>query len=234
MKRVVGLGLVLGVIAAVLGMPHRLHASASASTAEQFYQRILGDWVGTSVSRFDDEEPTTNYFHVKITRSSPRTFREEYVYWRRNPDTGVLEPSGTQTNTATIEPDGTVRCVSSGRGTILIDYKPRKKQWQAKGSGACVAPDQFCAEVSGTVSVEGMPFGLGRKGRIQKGVASWSLRDGHLIGRTEVDSRFRAVVFTKRFRLVTELRAERGSDVHALAARTPAPTAAAHRPLGRS
>jgi hypothetical protein len=197
---------------------------AAASTlggapVERFYERILGDWVGTSVARLQGQEPATTYFHLEITRPNARTFREQFTFFRRNSKTGVLERSGSQTSEAVLEPDGQIRCTASATGTILIDFKPKKQRWQASGAGQCEGTDSFVAQVTGQISVDGMPLGLGKNGRIRKARATWTVKGPSLLGRTEVDSRFRALFLSKSFQLVSELRAERGRDIRAYVAR---------------
>lgn len=189
------------------------------AAAEGFYARMLGDWVGVSVSRVQGQEPSTSYFHLTVSRSDPRTFREQYTYYRRDPKTGALAPSGTQTNLAVLEANEQIRCTASADGTILVDYKPKKQSWQTTGVGRCDGPDRFQADVSGKISVDGMPLGLGKRGRIRSARATWSISGAALLGRTEVESRFRAFVISKSYRVVSEMRAERGRDIHAFAGR---------------
>src|SRR5262249_9520777 len=77
-------------------------SSARAAPAQQFYARVLGDWVGTTVSRLDSDPPVTGYFHLLITRVGENAFQEEYIFYRIHPNTGLLERSGTQTDLTTI------------------------------------------------------------------------------------------------------------------------------------
>jgi hypothetical protein len=184
----------------------------------RFYERILGEWVGTSVTRLPGQEPATTYFRLVISRPDAGTFRQEFTFFRRNRKTGVLERSGTQTTRAILAPDGGVRCVAEASGTILIDFKPKKQTWQTSGTGRCDGDACFLADVTGRVSVDGMPLGLGRRGKIRKARATLELQGTTLVGRSEVETRFRVLLFSKKYRVVTETRAERGRDVHSYAA----------------
>ena len=120
---------------------------------------------------------------------------------------------------ATLESGGRVRCEAEATGTILIDFKPKKQTWKTSGAGRCEGEDRFSADVSGRISVEGTPLGVGKRGRIRSARASWTLQGDTLHGRTEVESRFRALLVSKSYRVVTEMRAQRGRDVPAFVAR---------------
>jgi hypothetical protein len=190
--------------------------------AEQFYTRVSGQWVGTTISRLDDAPPVTGYFHLTVSRVDDHTFQEEYTFYRIHPKTGVLERSGTQIDLSTMEGAGALRRSCKGSGTVLIDYKPKNQRFEASGEARFTSPDHLEAEVKGKIAVDGMPLNLGKNGKLRKATASWSLEDGQLIGQTAVETSFRALLFTKRYRIQTELRAQRGTSVQALAGRVPA------------
>lgn len=206
-------------LVASLLLPTTGAATPSQERVERFYGRILGDWVGESVARVQGQDTATTYFHLSVTRAEPGVFHETFTFYRRDSRTGALQPSGTQTNRATLEASGRVRCEAEATGTILIDFKPKKQTWKTTGAGRCEGDDRFCADVSGRISVEGMPLGVGKRGRIRSARASWTLQGEILRGRTEVESRFRAFLVSKSYRVVTEMRAERGRDVPAFIAR---------------
>jgi hypothetical protein len=78
------------------------------------------------------------------------------------------------------------------------------------------------AAATGKIAVGGMPLGLGKRGKIQKATATWSLADDKLIGQTHLEMNFRVLFFGKRYRIETELRAKRGTNVQIVAGRAPA------------
>lgn len=101
-------------------------ATARLTAAQQFYTRVLGQWVGTTVSRLDAAKPVTGSFHLLITRVDANTFREEYTFYRRHPKTGVVERVGTQSDLSTIASNGVIHRTCRGSGTVLIKFKPKK------------------------------------------------------------------------------------------------------------
>jgi hypothetical protein len=197
-------------------------ATARLTAAQQFYTRVLGHWVGTTVSRLDTAEPVTGYFHLLITRVDENTFREEYTFYRIHPKTGVLERSGTQSDLSTIASDGVIHRTSRGSGTVLIDFKPKNQSFEASGEAHFTGADRLEEAATGKIAVDGMPLGLGKRGKIQKATATWSLADDKLIGQTHREMRFRVLFFGKRYRIETELRAQRGANVQIVAGRAPA------------
>src|SRR5947209_8310851 len=61
---------------------HTGDANAALTAAQQFYTRVLGDWVGSELSRVNDAEPNRGYFHLIIRRGEGETFYEEYAFYR--------------------------------------------------------------------------------------------------------------------------------------------------------
>jgi hypothetical protein len=196
--------------------------TARLTAAQQFYTRVLGHWVGTTVSRLDTAEPVTGYFHLLITRVDENTFREEYTFYRIHPTTGVLERSGTQSDLTTIASDGVIHRTSRGSGTVLIDLKPKNQSFEASGEAHFTGADHLEAEAKGKIAVDGMPLNLGKNGKIPKATASWSLEKEKLIGQSHVEMKFRVLFFAKRYRIETQLRAQRGANVQIVAGRAPA------------
>jgi hypothetical protein len=197
-------------------------SSAHAPSAQQFYTHVLGHWVGTTVSRLNGDPPVTGYFHLVVTRVGENTFQEEYTFYRVHPKTGALERSGTQLDLSTIDSTGMVHRSCKGSGTILIDFKPKNQAFEATGEAHFSGSDRLEAEVKGKIAVDGMPLNLGKNGKLRKATASWALEDGKLVGQTHVETSFRALLFTKRYRVETELRAQRGTSVQLVAGRSPA------------
>jgi len=197
-------------------------ASASLTPAQQFYTRALGDWVGTAVSRLDGADPATTYFHLLITRVDENTFREEYTFYRIHPKKGVLERSGIQSVLSTIDTGAVIHQTCRGSGTILIDCEAKNESFEASGQAHFTGPSHLEAEVKGKIAVDGMPLNLGKNGKLQKATASWSFEDDQLIGQTHVETSFRALFFVRRFRVSTQLRAQRGANIQTVAGQAPA------------
>jgi hypothetical protein len=195
-------------------------ATARLTAAQQFYTRVLGHWVGTTVSRLEGAEPVTGYFHVLIARVDENTFSEEYTFYRIHPKTDVLERSGTQSDLTTIASDGVIHRTSQGSGTVLIDFKPKKQSFQASGEAHFTGADHLEVEAKGKIAVDGMPLGLGKNGKL-KATAAWALEEDKLISQTHVETSFRVLFFTKRYRIEIKLRGPRGDNVQTITGRAP-------------
>jgi hypothetical protein len=204
--------------AVLLGAGASGSAPASPATGEQFFATLLGEWVGTAQQRVDDQEPLTRYFHLAVRRRDAQTFVTTIRYYRPNPKTGALEEAGSERGTSSLQPDGTVQRRLEGTGTVLVNYRPKPETHSAAGSARPTAGG-LEGEASGTIKVDGLPFGLGRRGRIEQAREEWSVRGGVLSGRTTIRARFRALFTTRRFKVETTCRGERGSDVAAVAAK---------------
>ncbi len=197
-------------------------ASAPLTVAQQFYTRVLGDWVGTAVSRLDGADPATTYFHLLITRVDENTFREEYTFYRIHPKKGALERSGSQSVLSTIDSGAIIHQTCRGSGTILIDFEAKNESFEASGQAHFTGPAHLEAEVKGKIAVDGMPLNLGKNGKLRKATAAWSLEDDQLIGQTHVETSFRVFLIAKRFLIETQLRAQRGANLRTVAGQAPA------------
>ena len=205
------------------------NATTPPTAAQQFYARVLGDWVGTTVSRLDGAKPVKGYFHLLITRVDENTIREDYTFYRVQSKTagsseaGGLETSGTESDLSTMESNGAIRRTAQGSGTVLIDFKPKNQSFEASGAAHFTDPDHLEVGVEGKIAVDGMPLGLGKHGKLQKATATWSLEEGKLIGQTQFQASFHVLFFAKRYRIEVQLRAERGTNFQTIAGRVPVP-----------
>jgi hypothetical protein len=193
---------------------------APAAPTERFLAGLVGSWVGTARQLVDDGDPVTRYFRLLVRRQDARTFETRFRYYRPNPQTGKLEEAGHDRSTSVLQPDGSLRRRLNGSGTVLVQYRPKPERHRAAGRARATSADRLEGDATGTIQVEGLPFGLGRHGQIESAREEWRLRDGLLTGRTAIVARFRALLTTRRFRIETVCTARRGADVKALAART--------------
>jgi hypothetical protein len=193
---------------------------APAAPTERFMTGLVGSWVGTARQLVDDGEPVTRYFRLLVRRQDARTFETRFRYYRPNPQTGTLEEAGHDYGTSVLQPDGSVRRRLNGSGTMLVRFRPKPERHRAAGRARATAAGRLEGEATGTIQIEGLPFGLGRHGTIESAREEWRVRDGLLTGRTTIVARFRALLTTRRFRIETVCTARRGADVKALAART--------------
>src|SRR5205807_9804534 len=93
----------------------------------------------------------------------------------------------------------------------------KNQSFEATGEAQFRGPDLLQAELTGKIAVAGMPLNLGKNGKLRKVTATWSLQDELLIGRMSVEAAFRALLITRRYRFESQFRAQRGSDVQAVA-----------------
>jgi hypothetical protein len=114
-----------------------------------------------------------------------------------------------------------VRRTCEGKGTILIDFKPKRQTWNATGMLSSASADRIAITVSGKVTVDGLPLRLGRRGQLRRGTGNWRLEGDRLVGQTRAETVFRALFISKRFHVDTDLSAQRGTDVKALVGRSP-------------
>jgi hypothetical protein len=198
-------------------------ANDPLAAARQFYARVLGNWVGTTVSRVNDDAPVTGYFHLVVSRVDENTFREEYLFYRVLPTTGALERSGTRTYLSTIASDGAIRRTSRGSGTILVNSIPRNQSFEASGEVYFTGPDRLESKAQGKIAVEGLPWNAGKNGKLRKATATVALEEEKLIGRMRFEASFRVLFFRKRFRIESQLRGQRGNNVQVVAGRVAAP-----------
>src|SRR5438094_803464 len=97
-------------------------STSPLAVAQQFYGRLVGHWVGATLSRIGGTEPVSGYFHLVVTRMDENTFREENIFYRVAPKSAALERSGTQSDLSTIESNGVIHRRCRGSGTVLIDF----------------------------------------------------------------------------------------------------------------
>jgi hypothetical protein len=164
----------------------------------------------------------TGYFHLAVTRVDANAFREEFLFYRVLPNTVVLEISGTQSYLSTIASSGAIQRTCRGSGTILIDAKPKNQSFEAGGEVHCTGPDRLEAEVQGKIAVDGMPLNSGKNGKLRNATAIFSLEDDKLIGQMRFEASFRVLFFSKRYRIESQLRGQRGDNVQVVAGRSPA------------
>jgi hypothetical protein len=187
---------------------------------ERFFAELEGEWVGTAQQRVEGQEPLARYFHLVVQRQDARTFAMTVHYFRPNPKTGALEAFGSEQGTSTLLPDGTIQRQMQGTGSVLVENQPKPESHTANGRARATAPGAIEGEASGKIRVDGLPLGLGRSGKIEQAREEWTVGGGVLTGHTAFVACFKKLFVRKRFKVETTCRAERGSNVAALAARS--------------
>jgi hypothetical protein len=204
------------------------YGQSSLQAGERFFADLEGEWVGTAQQRVDGEQPLTRYFHLTVRRQGDGAFAMTVQYYRANPQTGALEAAGSEQGTSTLQPDGTVQRRMDGTGQVLFENRPKPEAHSAIGHARATAAGGLEGEANGTIRVDGLPLGIGKRGKIERAREEWTVGNGVLTGHTAFVACFKKLFFCKRFKVETTCRAERGSDVAALAPRREIARASAH------
>lgn len=195
-------------------------ASAVANDARSFFSNITGEWIGTCQQSTNGKQADDKYFHAVVRQVDVNTFSSSFDYYRLDNNTGKPVPIGTSSIITTIGPNGAAQNRIQGKGMMMVDAKPKQQQHDFK-EVLNLASDGLHGQGSGTLSVFGMPFGLGRNGKIKKATSSWSLNNGLLTINQSIQAGFRALFFSKNFDFVASYTARRGSDIASLITRPP-------------
>ena len=99
---------------------------------------------------------------------------------------------------------------------MLVNNKPKNQQNELTEVLTAAGADSLTGLGSGTISVDGMPFGVGKSGKIQSATSKWNLNNGVLTVDQSIKAGFRALVFTKTFNVEAHYTARKGSEVACL------------------
>lgn len=189
---------------------------ASASTAAEFFRSICGSWIGTCDQTTDGKETDKKYFSASIREVNPTTFESSFEYYRVDSRNAKAVRAGNATVVTSIGADGKASSRIVGKGTILVDNKPKPLQHDFIESLACRGPGLYEGATSGSVKVSNMPFGLGKNGKIRVGTSSWRVTDGGLTIDQKLKVGFGILFVTKSFSVDAHYTARRGTDLAAL------------------
>lgn len=206
------LGFVLIIWAGVYAQP----SPSPQPDAGAFFRSITGEWVGICEQSTDGEQADNKYFYAAIEQVGPNSFAGQFSYYRYDESTGIPLHVGDANVLTTIEPDGSVTNRISGRGTMLVDNKPKQQQHELLESLTGTDSGGLTGRIRGKISVGGMPFGLGKNGSVYDGTSTWSLNGDVLTIRQSLKAGFRILFFTKSYTVEARSTASRGSDVVSL------------------
>lgn len=213
-RRILGVGLVLAAVSALCSQLGPPQASAGA-----FFASAVGEWVGMCEQTTDGDAADDKYFRAVVTKVDEDTFESRFEYYRFDREAGAPLRVGDMLVRTTVNPDGTAVNTVTGQGTVLVDYDPKPQEYELSEVLTCTGPNSLEGRGSGRVKVGGLPFGLGKNGRISEAESTWSLADGVMTVHQSLKAGFRVLFFTKSFHIEAYYTAERGSDVAALIAR---------------
>lgn len=230
--RLITIAAALVMIAALISTPAPAQpvASRQAGTSE-FYRNIAGDWVGTCEQTTDGKQAETKYFSARVRELSPSSFESRFEYFRLDKASGKTVRAGDATVATSIGADGVATSRVVGKGTILVDLKPKPQQHDFIDSQVCHSPGLLQGTTTGTIKVSNMPLGLGKNGKIKSGTSSWKLSGQTLCIDQKIVVGFNVLLFTKKFTVDAHYTARRGTDLASLMSRNAQVTL---KPAGKS
>lgn len=187
----------------------------SSTTSADFFRSIVGDWVGTYEHAVNGEQAEDTYFKFSITQVDQDSFASHFEYYRLDPVSGDPQPAGSAKIESMVQADGSVKNVTTGDGTILVENKPKQQTYnltEVLGSSDC----GVTGKIGGKISVSGLPLGVGKNGQIYDGSSSWSVDGNVLTIKQSLKAGFKVLLFSKRYSLEASSKAIRGTDVAAL------------------
>lgn len=187
-------------------------APTPACPIAEFFGGITGEWVGVCKQSTDGQATDDKYFHACIRESSKSCFEARFDYYRLDTG-GALTRIGGSNVTVTVATDCSATGRVTGDGEVLVDKKPRKEEHDLTESLTWLAEDQLQARGAGSLKVYGMPLGLGKLGKVRDDQSTWKTTGGALSIQQNLSIVFRALCFSKSFKIEASYAAVRGSDI---------------------
>ena len=191
-------------------------STAPQGDARSFFGSIVGEWIGTCEQSTDGQKAENKYFHAIVKQVDANTFSSQFEYYRYDESSSRSLRMGDSTVVTTIGKDGVAQNKITGKGIILVNDQPKNQELEFTETLTSVGADSFNGAGSGKICVDGMPFGLGKNGKIQSVKSEWSLKNGVLSLDQTIKVGFRALVFTKTFNVAARYTARHGSNVASL------------------
>jgi hypothetical protein len=179
----------------------------------EFYRSIVGDWVGTCEQSTDGVKADNKYFHAVVKQLSPSEFVTHFEYFKVDRATGRSAQIGESQVRTVISPNGAAASVITGKGTVLVNNKPKPQEHELTETQTCTAACSLEGTGTGKVKVGNMPLGLGKNGKVRESKTAWSLTNGVLAIDQKLRVAFSALIFSKSFTLEAHYTARRGTDV---------------------
>ena len=181
-----------------------------------FLRCAVGEWVGTCEQTTDGERADNKYFHVTVVQTGDDTYESRFEYYRLDRKTGAATKVGESTVVTAVDANGTGRSTIAGKGSVLVYDQPKAQRHELTEVVRVGSSGGLESVGRGTIKVSGMPFGLGKCGKLLDARSCWTLKDGVLTVRQTLKLGFRALFFSKKFDVVATYTARRGSDLASL------------------
>lgn len=181
---------------------------------EGFFESLIGDWVGTLSQSTDGKPADTKYFHAATKQLSLDTYETVFTYYRLDKKSGAPVLAGVSGMATKIDSAGTATNSVTGKGDILIDVNTLKPEMHELTEVLSASPTGGLQGTgSGSISVSGMPLGLGKNGKVLGYSSTWSVSSGVLRISQRLKVRFSAFLFSKSFTVAADYTATRGTDI---------------------
>jgi hypothetical protein len=205
----------LGLVLAIAAAGHAQPSVSPQGDAADFFRKAVGEWIGTCEQSTDGKQAENKYFHAVIKQVDACSFSGQFDYYRFDTKTGSPLRIGQSTFAVTIEPDGTARSKITGQGVVMVDKDPKQQKHELLEVLTCTGGG-LQGKGNGTISVSGMPLGLGKNGKVKNAASVWSINNDVLTMSQSLKVGFRALIFTKSFKFDARYTARRGTDVASL------------------
>jgi hypothetical protein len=202
-----------------LAVPKASSAQTAAepqTTTAQLYKTLAGEWVGTCEQTTDGEPTENKYFQAVIKETSPNVFTSTFTYFKSDGATDKPVQIGSTKVVSTVQPDGTVKNDIQGEGTVLVENKPKNQTHKLSEVLTAEGHSSYSGKIGGKISVDGLPFGLGKNGRVSSGTSTYALNGDVLTINQKVTATFKILIAKKSFNITMNSTAKRGTDVAAL------------------
>jgi hypothetical protein len=185
-----------------------------SSGIESFFRRLPGDWVGTVSQSTDGKAGSPKYFHSVTKQLSPDIYESVFTYYRLDDKTGDPVLVGVSGMATKIDTAGTATNRVTGKGDILVDVNTWKPETHDLTELLRTSPTGgLVGTGGGSISVTGMPLGLGKNGKVQGYTSTWSLSNDVLSISQRFKVGFRVFLFRKSYTVMVDYTANRGSDI---------------------
>lgn len=184
-----------------------------------FMREMVGDWIGTFDQSTDRVKAPTKYFHASVTQTGPDSYETLFKYYKLDPLTLKAVDAGTSRMETNIVPDGTARNKMIGGGDVLIDAETLKsEQHEFNEVLQAASPNVLQGLGTGTIRLRDPSSrgGKDKKGKIVKGVSTWSMDEGVLRITLKFEVRFKVLFFARTYQITMDHNVKRGSDIMGL------------------
>ena len=194
-------------------------AQSSDSTkngTKLFFQKLVGEWIGTCEQNTDGQKAEDKYFHMLIEQVDENNFSGYLEYFRCDPKNGSPIPMGKSTIAVAIGSDGNATSSITGKGIVMVDKKPKNQEHKLSDVLTCMDSGCLKGKGGGTISVDGMPFGVGKNGKIKNAESTWSIENGTFTMNQAITVGFKVLIFKKNVKFDARYTATHGTDVASL------------------